>query len=119
MHVESRVEIYEVREETACRHFACQSVQIVIGVFGKVVHAFLLLPYLDRENGGGAVAYPLICGVEKFAYHAAPLCRGVGAVIYGTEHNLVAATRVDGVHVVYEGFHRLVHTAYSGVYRML
>ena len=57
--------------------------------------------------------------MEEFADHAAALGRGVGTVVDRAEHNLVAAARVDGVHIVDEGLHRLMHAAYSAVYGML
>ena len=113
--IEGGVEVYEVGEEAACRHLACKLVEVVVAVLRQIAHAAFFLPYLYGENGRGAVAYALVGAVEEFADDAAALGAGVGAVVDGGEHHLVAAARVDGVHVVYERLHGLVHTAHGAV----
>ncbi len=117
--IEGGVEVYEVGEEAACGHFAGQTVEVVVGVFGQVAYAAFFLPYLNREDGGSAVAYTFVCRVEEFADNAASFGRCVGSVVDGTEYNLIAAAAVDSVHVVYERFHGLMHAGHSSVHGML
>jgi hypothetical protein len=64
MLVEGGVEVYEIGEEPACGNFACEFVEVVIGVFRQVAHASLFLPYLYREDCGGAVAHTFVCAVQ-------------------------------------------------------
>ncbi len=107
------IQVQEVGEETAGRNLAGELVEVVVGVFGKVAHAPLLLPDLDGEDCGGAVADALIGGVQDFTDDAASFCRCVRTIVDGGEHNLVAATAVDGVHVVNESLHGLVYAAHG------
>ena len=81
MLVERSVEVDEVREEAACRNLACKFVKVVVAVLRQVAYAALLLPDLDREDGGRTVAHAFICSVEDFADHAATLCRCVCTVV--------------------------------------
>ena len=117
--VERGVEIEEIGEETACRHLAGEGVEVEVAVFGQVVHPPFLFPNLYGEDGGLAAAHALVGGEEYLAHHAAPLGRGVRAIVDGREHHLVATARVDGVHVVDKGLHRLVHAPYGLVHGML
>ena len=89
--VEGGVQVQEVREETPCRHLAGQLVEVVVAVFRQVAHTPFLFPYLDGEDGGFSVSYPLIGAFQQLADDAAPLGRGVCAVVDGAEHHLVAA----------------------------
>ena len=89
--VEGRVEIQEVREETTGGDLAGQLVKIVVTVFRQIAYASFLFPYLDGEDGGFSVSYPLIGAFQQLADDAAPLGRGVCAVVDGAEHHLVAA----------------------------
>ena len=113
MLVEGGVEVDEVGEETAGGHLAGELIEIIVGVFRQIAHSALFLPDLYREDRRGAVAYSLVGGVEKFAYDATSLGRGVGAVVDRTEYHLIASARVDGVHVVDKGLHRLVDTGHG------
>ena len=106
------VQVDEVGEETACSHLAGILVEVVVAVGGQIAHALLLLPDLDGENGGFTVAHALVGGAQDLADDAAALGRDVGAVVDGGEDHLVAAARVDGVHVVDEGLHSLVHAVH-------
>ena len=92
MVVERSIEVYEVREESACRNLACELVEVIVAVLGKVADAPLLFPYLDREDGGRPVSYTFICGVEELTDDAASLCRCVSTVVDGAEHHLIAST---------------------------
>ena len=113
--VESGVEVHEVREETASGHLARILVQVVVAVAREVAHATLLLPDLDREDGSAAVAHTLVGAAEKFADNAAAFCAGVGTVVDGAKHHLVATTGVYGVHIMDKRLHGLVHTAHGAV----
>ena len=64
------VEVQEVREETTCRHLASQLIEVVVAVFGQVVHATFLLPDLDGEDSRLAVAHALVGAEQDFAHHA-------------------------------------------------
>ena len=88
--VERGVEVQEVGEEPACRHLACQLVEVVVGVAGQIVHATFLLPYLYWEDGSLTVAHSLISRIKQFPHDAAPLSRRVGTIVYGGEHHLVS-----------------------------
>ena len=117
--VEGGIEVQEVREEPSCRHLTGQLVEVVVRILGQVVHSSLLLPDLDGEDGGLTVAHTLVGALQDLAHDASSLCRGVGAVVDAGEHHLVTAARVDGVHVMDEGLHRLMHAAHRFVHGML
>ena len=117
--VEGGVQVQEVGEEAPGRHLAGQPVEVVVAVFGQVADAAFLFPDLDGEDGRLAVAHSLIGAVQQFADDAASFGRCVGTVVDGAEHHLVATARVDGIHVVDEGFHRLMHARYGLVDGML
>lgn len=70
--VEGGVQVQEVREETPCRHLAGQLVEVVVAVFRQVAHTPFLFPYLDGEDGGFSVSYPLIGAFQQLADDAAP-----------------------------------------------
>ena len=111
--IERGIEVDEIGEESAGCHLACELIEIIVGVFGKIAHTTLFLPYLNGEDGCRAIAYTLIGGTQQFTDDAASLSRSVGAIIDGAEHHLVASTRMDGVHVVNKRLHRLVHPGYG------
>ena len=56
---------------------------------------------------------------QYLANDTASFGRSVRSVIDGTEYYLVASTRMDGVHIVDKGFHRLMHAADSFIDGML
>ena len=109
------IEIHKVGEEAAGGHLACQLIQVVVAVFGKITYAFLLFPNLYREDGCSAVAHTFVGGIEQFTYDAASFGRCVGTVVYRTKHHLVTSTRMNGVHVVNKCFHRLVHACHGAI----
>ena len=111
--VKGGVEVQEVGEEAARRHLAGQLVEVEVAVFGQVVHATFLLPYLYGEDGRLATADALVGGEQYLAHDAAALGARVRTIINRGEHHLVAATGVDGVHIVDEGLHRLVYAAHG------
>ena len=113
------VQIDEIGEETPCSHLAGELIEVIVGVTGLVAHAGLLFPDLNGENGRGTVAHATISRFKKLADDATSLGTGVGAIVDGAEHDLVATARVDGVHVVDKGLHRLVDTAHGVVDGML
>ena len=117
--VERGVQVQEVGEEAPGGHLAGQAVEVVIAVVGQVADAAFLFPDLNGEDGRFAVAHSLVGAVQQFADDAATFGRGIGAVVDGAEHHLVAAARVDGVHVVDEGFHGLVYAGHGPVDGML
>jgi len=84
---------------------AGQLVEIVIGILGQIAHPALLFPYLDGKYRGRSVADALVSRGEQLADDATPLGRGVGAVIDRRKDHLIAAARVDGVHVVNKRLH--------------
>ncbi len=114
-----RVKVDKIGEESPSGHLASQLVQVVVGIIGQVTHTTFLLPNLDGENGGRAIAHALIGREQQFADDAAALGAGVGAIVDAAEHHLIAATAVDGVHVVDECFHSLVHTLGGAIDGML
>ena len=113
------VEVQEVGEETAGRHLTGQLVKVEVTILGQVVHPTLLLPDLDGEDGGLATAHALVGGEQDLAHDATALCRGIRTVVDGREHHLITTTRMDGVHVMDERLHGLVHTAHGLVDGML
>ena len=109
------VQIDEIGEETPCRYLAGELIEVIVGVTGLVAHAGLLFPDLNGENGRGTVAHATISRFKQLADDATSLGTGVGAIVDGAEHDLVATARVDGVHVVDKCLHRLVHTTHRPV----
>mgnify|MGYP006916025813 CR=1 FL=1 len=109
--VEGCVEVQEVREEPACGHLAGILVEVVVLVAGEVADSSFLLPYLDREDCGGAVAHSFVCRVEDFADDAASLRGGVRSIVDRGEDDLVSAAGMDGVHIVDKRLHCLMDTA--------
>ena len=90
--VERCVEVEEIGEEPARRHLAGQLIEVEVAVFGQVVHAALLLPYLNGENGRLAVADAIVGAQQNLAHHAAALGAGVSTVVDAGEHHLIAAS---------------------------
>ena len=88
--VESSVQIEEIREEAAGRHFAGKLVKVIVPVFRQIAHTTFLFPYLNREYGCFAVTYTLIGAFQKFADDAASFGGCICAVIDRTEYYLVA-----------------------------
>lgn len=117
--VECRVEVQEIREETSCGNLAGELVKVIVRVFRQIADAALLLPDLDREDGGGTIADTLVCRVEDFPDDATSLGRSVRSVVYRAEYHLVAASGMNRVHVVHESLHRLMHPAHCHVDGML
>ena len=113
------VEVQEVGEEPSCRDFTGQLVEVEVTVLGQVVHAALLLPDLDGEDGRLAAAYTLVGGEQDLAHDATSFCGGVRTVVDRGEDHLITTARVDGVHVVDERLHRLVHASHGLVDGML
>ena len=89
--VECGVEVQEVGEEPSGRDLACQLVEIEVTVFGQIVHAAFLFPYLYGENGRFAAAHAFVGAEQQFAHDAAPFGRGVCSVVDRREDHLVAA----------------------------
>ena len=111
--IERCVQIQEVREESASRNLAGQLVEVEVAVLGQIVHTALLLPNLYWEDGSLAVAHTLVGAQQNLAHNAATLGTGVGSVVNAREHHLITTATVNGVHVVYERLHGLVHTTHG------
>ena len=82
--------------------------QVVIGIAGIVVDAFLHPENLDGEDGGLAVAQAGFRGGKQVVHHHPGLRRGIHAVIDGREGHLRAGAGIHGVQVVYQRFHGLI-----------
>ena len=117
--IERRVEIEEVREEAVRGDFARERVQVVVAVGGQVADAALLLPDLNREDRGRAVADAAVRRQQQLADDAAAFRRRVRAVVDRAEDDLIAAAGMNRVHVVHERLHRLVHALDRAVDRLL
>ena len=104
------IEVEEVREETTGSDLASQLIEVVVAVLRQIVHTTLFLPNLNREDGGLTIAHTFERALQQFAHDATSFGTCVGSVIDGRENHLIATARVDGVHVVDEGFHCLVNT---------
>ena len=117
--VECRVEVEEVREETASCNLAGKLVKVVVTVFRKVVYPSFLFPDLNRENRRGFITHSPVGRTQQLSNDTTSFGRSVRSVIDGTEYYLVASTRMDGVHIVDKGFHGLMHPGHSLVHRML
>ena len=119
MPVERGVQIDEIRKKTTGRHLAGILVKVVVAVGRQIAHTPLLFPDLNREDSRFAVAHPFVSTTQDFANDATPLGRGIRTVVHGTEHHLISATGMDGIHIVDKGFHGLMHPGHSLVHRML
>ena len=117
--IERGVEVQEIGEETTRRDLTGQLIEVEVAVFRQIVHAPFLLPDLDGEDGSLAIAHTFVGGEQDLAHHTTALGTGVCSIVYAGEDHLVTTTRVDGVHIMDEGLHRLMHTAYGLVDGML
>ena len=106
------IEVQEVGEESTCRHLTSQLIQVEVTILGQIVHTTLLLPNLNGEDSSLASTHALISRKQDLTHDATSLGRGIGTVVNGGEHHLVTTTRMDGIHVVDKGLHRLMHTTY-------
>ena len=98
----------EVGEEALGAGLDGQAVQVVVGIAGVEVDAFLHAEDLDGEDGGLAAAQAVLGGVEQVLHHHAAFGRGVHTIVDGGEGHLRAGAAVHGVEVVDEGFHGLI-----------
>ena len=87
-------------------------IQVEVTVFGQIVHATLLFPYLNGEDGRLAIAHALIGREQNLTHNATTLRARVRTIINRREYHLISTTRVNGVHIVDEGLHRLMHTTH-------
>ena len=117
--VKAGIQIQEVREESAGCNLTCQLIQIEVTILGQVVHAALLFPDLNGEDGCFAVTHTLVGAQQYLAHHATALGTGVGTVVDTREHHLVTTTRVDCVHIVDKCLHGLMYTGHRFVDGML
>ena len=113
------IQIQEVGEEPACRHLTSQLIEVKVTVFWQIVHATLLFPYLDGEDSRFAITHTFVSGKQDFAHDATTFCTRIRTIVDTGEHHLVTTTRMDGVHIVDEGLHSLMHPAYRLVDGML
>ena len=90
--VERGVEVQEVGEESSGRHLASQLVEVEVAVFGQVVHATLLLPYLNGEDSRLTIAYAFVGGEQNLAHNATSFRARVRTIINRREDHLVATT---------------------------
>ena len=79
--IECSVQIQEVREESAGCNLTGQLIEVEVAILGQIVHAALLLPYLNGEDGGLAVTHALVGAQQYLAHHAAALGTCVGSVV--------------------------------------
>ena len=119
MVIVSGVEVDKVGEEAAGSHFASELIEVIVGIAGLVAHTGFLFPDLDGEDSCGAVAHALIGRVQQLTDDATSLGTGVGSIIDRAEHHLVAAARVNRVHVMDKRLHRLMNTAHRLVHGVL
>ena len=119
LQVERRVDETEVGEEPHGRGGDGQLEQIVVGVAGVVVHPFLDLEDLHREDGRFPAAQPGLRGQQQVLHHHAALGRGIRTVVDRTERHLCSGAGVHGVEIVHEGFHSLIGTAIRTGKRLL
>ena len=117
--VVSGVEIQEIGKESASRHLTCQLIQVEVTVLRQIVYATFLLPYLDGEDSRLAIADALVGRQQYLAHDATSLGTGVRSVVDTGKDHLVATTRMDGVHIVNESLHRLMHATHRLVHGML
>ena len=106
--VKRRVQEREVREQALCRNAAGQLEQVVIGVAGIIVNAFLHLEDVDREDRGFAVAQALLGRDEHAFGDHAPFGGRIGAVVDGGKRHLRTGAGVHGIQVMYQRLHGLV-----------
>ena len=107
LQVIGRIQEHEVREETLCTDLAAHAEQIIVGIAGIIVDAFLDLEDVDRENAGLAVSESGIQCQKHIAHRHAAFRRHIGAIVDRGEGGLSAGTGMHGVQVVHEALHRL------------
>ena len=108
LQIERRVDEREVREHALCRNADSQLEQVVVGILGVVVYAFLDLENVYREYRRLTVAETVFLGEHDVLDDHSALGGGVGSVVYRGERVLRAGSGIHRVEVVDKRFHRLV-----------
>ena len=98
----------EVGEQPLGAYPAGQLEQIIVGLSGIIVDAFLYLKDMNGENRSFSIAQAGFCGKQNIPNHHAALGSGIHAVINGAERDLSARPGMHSVQVVDESLHRLV-----------
>ena len=119
MMIERSIEIEEVREETTCRYLTSQLIEVVVRVTWQVVDTTLLFPDLDWEDSCSMVAHTLVSRMQEFTHHTTSFSRCVGTIVDRREYHLISTTRMDGIHVMDECLHSLMHSSYGTVHSLL
>ena len=108
LQVEGRVEEGKIGEQPLGAYPAGQLEQIIVGLSGIIVDAFLYLKDMNGENRSFSIAQAGFCGKQNIPNHHAALGSGIHAVINGAERDLSARPGMHSVQVVDESLHRLV-----------
>ena len=87
----------EVREQSLCGYFNCQTEQIIIRIFRIIVDSFFNLENLYRENGGLSISKSDIGNLQKILHGHSCFRRSTGSVVNGTERHLGACSGIHGI----------------------
>ena len=117
--IKGGIQVQEIREESASCYLAGQLIQVEVAILGQVVHATLLFPDLNGEDGCLAITHTLVGAQQNLAHYATALGTGIGTVVDTREHHLVTTTRVNRIHIVDKCLHGLMHTSHRLVDGML
>ena len=108
LQIKGSIQEGEIGEQPLGGGFHGQTEQVVVGVAGVIVDAFLDLEDLHREDAGLSFAQPGLCGLQQ-GFHDHPSLRGgVGAVVDGGKGHLCAGSCIHKVQIVEESFHGLI-----------
>ena len=108
LQVERAVDKAEVGEQPLGAHLAGKLEQIIVGVAGVVVDAFLHAEDLNGEDRRFTVAQARVRGQQYVAHHHTALGADVCAVVDGRERRLRTGAGMHGIQVVNERLHGLI-----------
>ena len=77
------IQVQEVGEETTRRHLTSQLIEVEVTILRQVVHATLLLPDLNGEDGGLAIAHALIGREQDLTHDTTALSTGIRTIVDG------------------------------------
>ena len=81
------IEVQEVGEEPASSHLTSQLVEVEVTVLGQIVHATLLLPDLNGEDGRLATTHTFVGGEQDLTHDATTFCARVRTIINRREEH--------------------------------
>ena len=108
LQIKGSVEEGKVGKQSGGAYATGQFEQIVVGLAGIVIDAFLNLEYLNRKDGGFAVPQARFGSQQNIAGDHPAFRGNIRAVIDRAKGNLGASPAMHGVKIVNQRFHCLI-----------